>query len=208
MKKTALFFILFSGILTACGCRPAPPTQEWCEWALWQIPDNKPLSKVDSTAFSSDFYCLLKEVGRLSTWEYETYDFKPEGADCLYYWYDGMEGSIFDGGRATLSFTFTPVSRLAGEVTVTIDHPDYLYLDGTHISQHKISVIFEDDAWRINDWNTRKWRELAEALVFYQQFYGDRVIINSQAKAILDSYLEKNPLPEYQDYQITNVTNQ
>ena len=196
MKKTVLFFILFSGILTACGCRPAPPTQEWCEWAFWQIPDNKPLSKVDSTAFTADFYCLLKEVDRLSTWEFETYDMKPEGDDCLYYWYNGMEGSVFDGGRATLSLSFTPVSRLSGEVAVTIDHPDYLYFDGTHISHHKISVIFENDAWRINDWNSRKWRELAEALVFYQQEHGDKIEINSRTKAILGKYLEKNPLQE------------
>ena len=200
MKNTALFFILFSGILTACGCRPAPPTQEWCEWAFWQIPDNKPLSKVDSTAFTADFYCLLKEVKRLSTWEFETYDMKPEGDDCLYYWYNGMEGSVFDGGRATLSLSFTPVSRLSGEVAVTIDHPDYLYLDGTHISHHKISVIFENDAWRINDWDG-KWVEIAVAFREYQYYESENVIIDSRALTIINKDLENVKLSEWYGFE-------
>jgi hypothetical protein len=51
----------------------------------------------------------------------DTYGWKPEGADCLLFWYDGMEGSRFDGGRAKVYFDFTPKSPLEGEVLVTID---------------------------------------------------------------------------------------
>lgn len=194
MKKLAQLFILCT-ILFACGQEPAPPSQEWCEWAFWQIPDHKPLSQVDSTAFSADFFYLLKEVDRLSTWEYETFDFKPAGADCLSHWYDWMEGSRFDGGRATLSFTFTPTSHMAGEVSVTIDHPDFLNGDNTRVSHHEISVVYEDDAWRINDWDSHKWVEIKDVLDTYQQIHCDKISIDSRARAILNRYLESFPVP-------------
>ena len=149
-RKIILLCYLLPGII-AFGQDPEPPTQEWCKWAFGQIPDQKSLSEVDSTVFSSDFYCLLKEIDRLDEWFFETYECKPEGADCLLYWYDGMEGSRFDGGRAKVYFDFTPKSPLEGEVIVTIDHPDYLNYDGTRVSKYRMSVKYENGAWRIND---------------------------------------------------------
>ena len=189
MKIAGLsFIILFS--LIAFGQEPSPPTREWCEWAFGQIPDRKELGDVDSTAFSSVFYRLLKEVDRLNEWEFETYGCKPEGADCLLYWYSGMESSPLDGGRATVSFDYTPESPLEGVVTVSIDHPDLLNNDGTRITRFPMSVIYENGAWRIRNWDV-KWYEIADAFDIYERFVSDIIVIDNRAKAIINEFLEK-----------------
>ena len=197
MRKKVLFLLcLFSGLI-AFGQEPAAPTQEWCEWAFWQIPDHKVLSEVDSTAFSADLFCLLKEMDRLSTWDEETYQSKPCADDYLVYWYDGMEGSVFDGGRTTLSFDYTPKSSWGGDVTVTINHPDYLNNDGTRVSKHTMSIIFEHDAWRINDWDAGKWMDAAIVFKHYQEHHGNEVSIDSRALEIIHPYLELHPIPVF-----------
>ena len=79
MKRMIILLCCLLSSIIAFGQDPKPPTQDWCEWAFGQLPDRKSLSEVDSTAFSSDFYCLLKEVDRLDEWYLETYECKPPG---------------------------------------------------------------------------------------------------------------------------------
>ena len=138
MKRTIILLCCLLPGIIAFGQGPEPPTQEWCKWAFGQIPDNTVFADADSTAFSSDFYCLLKEVDRLDEWFFETYECEPPGAGCTNHWYSDMESDMessrLDGGRAKVYFDFTPKSPLEGEVLVTIDHPDYLNYDGTRVS--------------------------------------------------------------------------
>ena len=196
MKRTIILLCcLLLGII-AFGQDPEPPTQEWCKWAFGQIPDKRVFADADSTAFSSDSYCLLKEVDRLYKWELDTYGWKPEGADCLLFWYDGMEGSRFDGGRAKVYFDFTPKSPLEGEVIVTIDHPDYLNYDGTRVSKYSMSVKYENGAWRINDWDA-KWVEIAIVFRRYQKYENGNVTIDSRAQAIINQHFENAELPDW-----------
>jgi hypothetical protein len=196
MKRLLLLVIGLSPILNTFGQEPPSPTREWCEWAFGQIPDKKDFADADSTVFSSVFYRLLKEVYRLSRWEFETYGWMPEGDGCLLYWYGDMEGSPLDGGRAKVSFDFTPKSPLEGEVIVTIDHPDYLNYDGTRVSKHRMSVKYENGAWRINDWDG-KWVEIAIVFREYQNFESGNVTIDSRAQAIINKYLENVELPAW-----------
>ena len=84
---------------------------------------------------------------------------------------------------------------MAGEVSVTIDHPDFLNGDNTRVSHHEISVVYEDDAWRINDWDSHKWVEIKDVLDTYQQIHCDKISIDSRARAILNRYLESFPVP-------------
>ena len=183
----------------AYGQEPAPPAREWCEWAFRQIPDHKKLSEADSTAFSSDFYCLLKEVVRLCEWELDTCGWKPEGADCMLYWYSDMEGSRLDGGRAKITFEFTPKTPLEGVVLVTIDHPDYLNYDGTRVTKYPMSVVYENGAWRINDWDS-KWTEIAIVFKDYQRNESGNIEVDGRALAIIDRYLEHHPIQELLDH--------
>ena len=179
MKRILLLVTSLFSILNTFGQEPSPPTQEWCKWAFGQLPDQKSLSEVDSTVFSSDFYCLLKEIDRLDEWFFETYECKPPGAGCTYYWYSDMESSRLDGGRAKVYFDFTPKSPREGEVLVTIDHPDYLNYDGTRVSKYRMSVKSENGAWRIDDWNG-KWVDIAFAFREYHIEVGN-VTIDSRA---------------------------
>ena len=199
MKKAVLLFFLFFPFLIVNGQEPAPPTREWCEWAFRQIPDQKTLKtleEVDSTAFSSDFYCLLNEIERLDEWFFETYECKPPGADCLNYWYSDMEASRLDGGRAKVSFDFAPKSALEGEVIVTINHPDYLNYDGTRVTKYRMSVKYENGDWRINDWDS-KWTEIALVFNDYQKNESGNIEITPRALAIISGYLEHHPIPDY-----------
>ena len=195
MKKVSGVFIVFFAFLIAHGQEPALPTQEWCRWAFQQIPDRKLLSQVDSTAFSSDFFCLLNEIGRLDEWFFETYECKPPGAGCLNYWYSDMEASRLDGDRAMVSFDFAPKPALEGEVIVTIDHPDYLNYDGTRVTTYRMSVKYEKGDWRINDWDS-KWTEIALVFKDYQKNEGGNIEITPRALAIIDRYLEHRPIQE------------
>lgn len=203
MKRILLLVISFFPILNTVGQEPSPPTQEWCKWAFGQLPDQKSLSEVDSTAFSSDFYCLLKEVDRLDEWYLETYECKPPGADCTMYWYSDMEGSRLDGGRAKVYFDFTPRSPLEGEVIVTIDHPDYLNYDRTRVSKYRMPVKYEKGAWRINDWDG-KWVEIAVAFREYQYYESENVIIDSRALTIINKDLENVKLSEWYGFEEIN----
>ena len=200
MNKAILVLICFLSAFVAHGQEPTPPTQEWCEWAFGQLPDRKSLSEVDSTAFSSDFYCLLKEVDRLDEWYLETYECKPPGADCTMYWYSDMEGSRLDGGRAKVYFDFTPRSPLEGEVIVTIDHPDYLNYDRTRVSKYRMPVKYEKGAWRINDWDG-KWVEIAVAFREYHYYESENVIIDSRALTIINKDLENVKLSEWYGFE-------
>ena len=195
MKKAVLLFILFFPFLIVHAQEPAPPSQEWCEWAFRQIPDHKKLGEADSTAFSSDFYCLLREVDRLNEWGFDTYGWKPEGADSMLYWYSDMEGSRLDGGRAKLSFEFTPETPLEGVVSVTIDHPDYLNNDGTRVTKYPMSIVYENGDWRINDWDS-KWSEIAIAFGLYQKYESGNIEVDGRALAIIDKYLDHRPIQE------------
>ena len=195
MKRMIILLCCLLPSVIAFGQDPKPPTQEWCKWAFGQIPDKKDFADADSTAFSSDFYRLLKEVYRLSKWEFETYGCEPAGDGCLLYWYGDMEGSPLDGGRAKVSFDFTPKSPLEGEVIVTIDHPDYMNYDGTRVSKYRMSVQYENGAWRINDWDG-KWVEIAMVFREYQNFESGKVTIDSRAQAIINQYLENVKLPD------------
>lgn len=195
MKKATVLFILFFAFLMVKGQEPVPPAREWCEWAFQQIPDHKNLEEVDSTAFSSDFYCLLKEVDRLNTWEEEACDCKPMGGDCLLYWYSDMEGSRLDGGRAKRSFEFAPKTPLEGVVTVTIDHPDFLNYDGTRVTKYPMSVVYENGAWRINDWDS-KWTEIAIDFGLYQKYESGNIEVDGRALAIIDRHLDHHPIRE------------
>ena len=195
MKRMIILLCCLLPSIIAFGQDPKPPTQEWCEWAFKQVPDQKSLSKVDSTAFSDEFYCLLKELDRLCTWEEKTYQCKPDGADCLRYWYSDMESTRLEGDRAKVYFGFTPKSPREGEVIVTIDHPDYMNYDGTRVSKYRMSVKCEKGAWRINDWDG-KWVEIALVFRVYQRFESGNVTIDSRAQAIINKYLENVELPE------------
>ena len=196
MKKAALLFIIFAPFQIAHSQEPAPPTREWCEWAFRQIPDQKMLSEVDSTAFSSDFYCLLNEIERLDEWFFETYECKPPGAGCLNYWYSDMEASRLDGDRAKVSFDFAPKPALEGEVIVTIDHPDYLNYDGTRVTKYRMSVKYENGDWRINDWDS-KWTEIALVFKDYQKNESDNIEITPRALVIISGYIEHHPVPVF-----------
>jgi hypothetical protein len=200
MKRMIILLCCLLSSIIAFGQDPKPPTQEWCEWAFGQLPDRKSLSEVDSTAFSSDFYCLLKEVDRLDEWYLETYECKPPGADCTMYWYSDMEGSRLDGGRAKVYFDFTPRSPLEGEVIVTIDHPDYLNYDRTRVSKYRMPVKYEKGAWRINDWDG-KWVEIAVAFREYQYYESENVIIDSRALTIINKDLENVKLSEWYGFE-------
>ena len=200
MKKMIILLCCLLSSIIAFGQDPKPPTQEWCKWAFGQLPDRKSLSEVDSTAFSSDFYCLLKEVDRLDEWFFETYECKPPGAGCTYYWYSDMEGSRLDGGRAKVYFDFTPKSPLEGEVIVTIDHPDYLNYDRTRVSKYRMPVKYENGAWRINDWDG-KWVEIAVAFREYQYYESENVTIDSRALTIINKDLENVKLSEWYGFE-------
>lgn len=200
MKRMIILLCCLLSSIIAFGQDLKPPTQEWCEWAFGQLPDRKLLSEVDSTAFSSDFYCLLKEVDRLDEWYLETYECKPPGADCTMYWYSDMEGSRLDGGRAKVYFDFTPRSPLEGEVIVTIDHPDYLNYDRTRVSKYRMPVKYEKGAWRINDWDG-KWVEIAVAFREYQYYESENVIIDSRALTIINKDLENVKLSEWYGFE-------
>ena len=190
MKRMIILLCCLLSSIIAFGQDPKPPTQEWCEWAFGQLPDRKSLSEVDSTAFSSDFYCLLKEVDRLDEWYLETYECKPPGADCTMYWYSDMEGSRLDGGRAKVYFDFTPRSPLE----------DYLNYDRTRVSKYRMPVKYEKGAWRINDWDG-KWVEIAVAFREYQYYESENVIIDSRALTIINKDLENVKLSEWYGFE-------
>ena len=166
MNKAILVLICFLSPFVSHGQEPTPPTQEWCEWAFKQIPDHTLLSEVDSAAFSTDFYGLLKEVEELSFWEEEVCECRTDGNDLIYYWYDILfEESYFDKETTTVSFRYTSITPETGEVLITIHHPDIFAPGSTdEYSRHTMYLLFESGAWRIDEWDNRRdgFREYIE----------------------------------------------
>ena len=69
MKKAITLLTCLLSVLVAYGQEPAPPAQEWCEWAFQQIPDHRDISEVDSKAFPIDFHTLLMIAFAIDEWE-------------------------------------------------------------------------------------------------------------------------------------------
>ena len=90
MKKTFLLLLCLLSVLVAHGQEPAPPTQEWCEWAFQQIPDHRNISEVDSKAFSVDFHTLLKIAFAVNEWEHQKNPGDIGSGEFLAYWYAEM----------------------------------------------------------------------------------------------------------------------
>jgi hypothetical protein len=107
-----------------------------------------------------------------------------------------MENYRLDGDRAKVYFGFSPKSPREGEVLVTIDHPDYLNYDGTRVSKYRMSVKYENAAWRIHDWNG-KWVDIAFAFLEYQNIESGNVTIDNRAQAIINQYIENVELPDW-----------
>ena len=96
MKKLFLLFTIIVLVFAGCSIRPAKPTQEWCKWAFNQIPDHKDISEIDSTAFSAEFYGLLKDAYKAMDREIEMYPGMLGDYEFLFYWYDGSGVVVVD----------------------------------------------------------------------------------------------------------------
>ena len=154
MKKTILLLICFLSAFAAHGQEPAPPTQEWCEWAFQQIPDHRNISEVDSKAFSVDFHTLLKIAFAVDEWEHQK---KPGdiGAEFLFYWYAGNGDSPLDDPNHSIQYKVGKVQDGKTTMDITIHTPTW----SREYHRFTMHLIFENDAWRIDDWFNWDYKE-------------------------------------------------
>ena len=153
MKK--LIFILASFVLFfgACNIKPSAPSQEWCEWAFNQIPDHKDISEIDSTAFSTEFYGLLKEAYKAMDWETEMYPGMIGDYEFLFYWYDGNGDSILEPEDSELKYETGEVADGKTTVKVKVYAPSFAPYSPTDY-EFDMDLVYEDGLWRIDDWST------------------------------------------------------
>ena len=150
MKKAILLFCCLISSLIAFGQEPTPPTQEWCKWAFQQLPDHRNISEVDAKAFSTDFETLLKIAFLIDEWEHKK---NPGdiGAEFLFYWYAGNGDSPLDDPNHSIQYKVGKVQDGKTNVAVIIRTPAWLP-NGPEYHRFIMHLIFEDDAWRIDDW--------------------------------------------------------
>ena len=150
MKKTILILICFLSVCAAHGQEPAPPTQEWCKWAFQHTPDHRDIAEVDAKAFSADFYTLLKIAFAIDEWEHRKNPGEI-GAEFLFYWYAGNGDSPLDDPDHSIQYKVGKVQDGKTNVAVIIRTPAWLP-NGPEYHRFIMHLIFEDDAWRIDDW--------------------------------------------------------
>ncbi len=153
MKKLFLLFTIIVLVFAGCSIRPAKPTQEWCKWAFNQIPDHKDISEIDSTAFSAEFYGLLKEAYKAMDREIEMYPGMLGDYEFLFYWYDGNGDSILEPEDSELKFETTEVADGKTTVKVKVYAPSFAPYSPTDY-EFDMSLVYEDGLWRIDDWST------------------------------------------------------
>lgn len=158
MKKSILILCCLLPILAACGQKPAAPTQAWCEYAFQQIPDHQELAKVDSAAFSSDFYSLLQKAYALKDREQEMYPGELGDWEFLFYWYAGNGESPLEDPAHTITYEIGEVQGGKASVDVTIHTPSWAP-DYTEYHRFTMPVVYEDGAWRIDDWQGKAFGE-------------------------------------------------
>ena len=158
MKKTVLLLLcLFSGLI-AYGQEPAPPTQEWCEWAFRQIPDHRYPSEVETRAFSYDFFTHMMTAFALEEWEREKYPGEIGEWEFLAYWYAGNGDSPLDEPDHTIRYEVGTVQGGKTKVDITIRAPAWKSI-GMEYRHFTMSLVFEKGAWAIDDWYDRDYAD-------------------------------------------------
>ena len=133
MKKTFFLLLCILSVLVAHGQEPAPPTQEWCDWA---------------------FYTLLKIAFEIDEWEHKK---NPGdiGAEFLFYWYAGNGDSPLDDPDHSIQYKVGKVQDGKTTMDITIHTPTW----SREYHRFTMHLIFENDAWRIDDWFNWDYKE-------------------------------------------------
>lgn len=151
-KGIVIVFLLLSCVIAFGQNKLTSPTQEWCEWAFRQIPDHKALSKVDSTAFSLDFYTLLSMAFTIDKWELGKDPGEMGYGEFLAYWYAGNGDSPLDEPNYSIQYLVEEVQNGESSVLITIHTPEWRSFE---YHRFTMKVVFENGAWRIDDWINR-----------------------------------------------------
>ena len=173
MKRAILLFICSLSNLIVHGQEPEPPTQEWCEWAFTQLPQDRELSKVDSTAFSAEFYELLKKAIETEEWDRVHFPDIHSDWNPWTHWYSGITGPLHSDVNTILTTEVLPVNEKRTTVVYTIQiiQP---FPPNKH-QNYRMPIVYENGAWRIDDWNElglEYWesrRELAEMAIYFNE---------------------------------------
>ena len=176
MKKTFLLLICFLSVFVTHGQEPAPPTQEWCEWAFRQLPDHRDIAEVDANAFSVDFYTLLKIAFEIDEWEHKK---NPGdiGAEFLFYWYAGNGDSPLSFRGHTIQYKVGKVQDGKTSVEITIRIPERSPNKPITL-RFTMYLVYENNAWRIDDWfdwNDGMNGSMRKALRGYIRWYANQI---------------------------------
>ncbi len=158
MKKTIIILCCLLSSIIAFGQEPMPPTLKWCKWAFQQIPDHRDISEVDAEAFSNDFRALLKVAFTIEDWEIEKYPGELGGWEFLAYWYAGNGDSPLDDPNHTVQYKVGKVQDGKTTVDISIHTPGWLPY-GPDYHRFTMCLIFENGAWRIDDWLNKDYEE-------------------------------------------------
>ena len=172
MKKILLLICLLTA-LVAHGQEPEPPTQEWCEWAFQQLPQDRDLSEVDSTAFSAGFFELLKEAIEAEEWDRVHFPDIQDNWNPWTHWYSGISGPLHSDINTILTIEVRPVNEKRTTVVYTIQiiQP---FPPNKH-NNYYMPVVYENGAWRIDDWEEfvveymESKREIAETAIYFNE---------------------------------------
>ena len=164
MKRITLLLICFLSAMVAHGQEPEPPTPEWCEWAFRQLPKDRALSEADSTAFSAEFYELLKKAIEAKEWEKVHFPNTYDKWNHWTYWYSGITGPLPSDINTVLTIKVRSVEEKRATVVYTILPPSIF-------NEYHMDIVYENSAWRIDDWEKfgleywNSMRELAELAI-------------------------------------------
>lgn len=170
MKRIAS--LLFCGILAvviAQGQVLDPPTKDWCIWAFCQLPDHRDISKVDSTAFSSDFFAQLKTAFAIHRKELHNQPGYLSDGEFLAYWYAENADSPLTDPKYSIRYDIGNPQGDKVDVNITITTPSWGADSKYH--RYKMSLIHENGSWRIDDWLDKNHGELNTPMRKYLQSY-------------------------------------
>jgi hypothetical protein len=158
MRKSVLLLLCLFSVLITHGQEPAPPTQEWCEWAFRQIPDHRNLSEVETRAFSYDFFTHLMTAYALMEWEREKYPEELGEWEFLAYWYAGNGDSPLDEPDHSILYEVGTVQEGKTKVDIIIHAPAWRSIGMEH-RKFSMPIVYEKGAWAIDDWYDRDFIE-------------------------------------------------
>lgn len=145
MKGKSLIIFTFICVLTAgfTACGSDTPSRRRVEWLLARIPDHSSADRIDSRAFTPDFYELIVKGFRYA---HDERAMGYQDGSFIYYWYRGS------GSDPDEELTIKRVlSYRKGEAAARV-----VYKAFGQEYEHSMMMVKRKGRWVVSDWDNMK----------------------------------------------------